>query len=96
VAVLHHGKVVAEGTVSELRGDRQNVRIRVPSTEDAIAVLRPRASSVRKNGAYLDVEGLRSELVVEILATHGILPSEVSIRGHDLEEVFLELTQEVA
>ncbi len=94
VAVLNHGKVVAEGTVNELRGDRQIVRVRTPSLEQATALLEPLARSVSKNGAYLEVEGLRSEVVLETLTAHGIFPSEISAKGHDLEGVFLELTQE--
>lgn len=95
VAVLNHGTVVAEGTVSELRGDHQIVRVRVPSLEGAISLLSPLARSVSKNGTHLEVEGLSSEVVVETLTTNGIYPSEVSIQGYDLEGIFLELTQEV-
>jgi ABC-type multidrug transport system ATPase subunit len=94
VAVLNHGKVVAEGAVSDLRGDHQIVRVRVHSMEEALVLLSPLAESVSKNGAFLEVEGLKSEVVVETLTTHGITPSEISIMGHDLEGVFLELTQE--
>jgi ABC-type multidrug transport system ATPase subunit len=94
VAVLNHGKVVAEGAVSDLRGDHQIVRVRVPRMEEALILLSPLAKSVSKNGAFLEVEGLKSEVAVETLTTHGIIPSEISIIGHDLEGVFLELTQE--
>jgi ABC-type multidrug transport system ATPase subunit len=96
VAVLNHGKVVAEGTVSELRGDHQVVRVRVPNLEMAALLLNPLARSVRKNGVYLEVEGLLSEAVVETLALNGMMPSEVSIKGHDLEQVFLDLTRDSA
>jgi ABC-2 type transport system ATP-binding protein len=96
VAVLNHGKVVAEGAMSELRGDHQVVRVRVPTLEKAAVLLNPLARSVRKNGVYLEVEGLKSEVVVETLAMNGMIPSEVSIKGHDLEQVFLDLTRDSA
>ena len=96
VAVLKHGKVVAEGAMNELRGDHQFVRLRVSRVEEAIVLLTPLARSIRRNGAYLDVEGLSSEAVIETLTAQGILPSEVTVQGHDLEGVFLELTQELS
>jgi ABC-type multidrug transport system ATPase subunit len=92
VAVLHYGKIVAEGAVVELRGDRTVVRVRVPSAEQATQVLRPWAKSVKRNGAYVEVEGLSSEAVVVHLTSNGIVPSEVLIMGQDLETVFLKLT----
>jgi ABC-2 type transport system ATP-binding protein len=96
VAVLNHGMIVAEGAVSELRGDHQVVRVRVPTLEKAAILLNPLARSVRKNGVFLEVEGLKSEAVVETLATNGMIPSEVSIKRQDLEQVFLDLTRDLA
>jgi ABC-2 type transport system ATP-binding protein len=96
VAVLNHGKVIAEGSVSALRGDHQIVQVRVPAPEEAAMLLNPLARSVHKNGVFLEVDGLKSEVVVETLAANGIIPSEVSIKTHDLERVFLDLTRDSA
>lgn len=96
VAVLSRGRVVAQGTVAELMGDQQIVRIRVTAPNEAAQALQslPSVTSVEPNGAYLTVKGAGSEDVVKHLVAQGIVPSEVSNLNTDLESLFLDLTQE--
>jgi ABC-2 type transport system ATP-binding protein len=98
VAVLNHGRVVAEGPVDELLGEEQVVRVRVPSAVQAAHVLKslPGATRVETNGAHVEVQGVASETVVAYLTAHGIVPQEVTIVQPDLESLFLSLTQETS
>jgi ABC-2 type transport system ATP-binding protein len=95
VAVLKQGKIIAEGEVKNLLGKMAAVRVRVPSTLEAANCLRtlPSVKDVKPNGAYLLVSGVSSQEVVAHLTVNGIIPSEVSSGGPDLESIFLELTE---
>ena len=94
VAVLKQGKIIAEGEVKHLLGKMAAVRVRVPSTLEAANCLRtlPAAKEVKPNGTYLMISGVSSQEVVAHLTDNGIIPSEVSTGGPDLESIFLELT----
>lgn len=95
VAVLKQGKIIAEGEVKNLLGKMTAVRVRVPSTLEAANCLRslPGAKDVKPNGTYLMISGVSSQEVVAHLTVNGIIPSEVSSGGADLESIFLELTE---
>ncbi|MCC7352893.1 MAG: ABC transporter ATP-binding protein [Anaerolineae bacterium] len=99
VAVLNKGRVVALGSVGELLGKQQEVvRVRVSSPSEAARRLQslPGATSIKPNGAYVEVAGVSGQVVVLHLTSGGIVPSEVSTSRPDLESLFLELTQETA
>jgi ABC-type multidrug transport system ATPase subunit len=98
VAVLSRGKVVARGTVSELVGRKDVIRVRVAEPEEAARVLRalPGVTDVRPDSNHVDVRGVTSEAVIVHMVENGVVPSEVIRGGTDLESVFLELTQETA
>jgi ABC-2 type transport system ATP-binding protein len=95
VAVLKQGRIIAEGEVKDLLGKMETVRVRVPSTTEAACCLRklPAAKDVKPNGTYLMISGVSSQEVVAHLTANGIIPSEVSTGGPDLESIFLELTE---
>lgn len=96
VAVLNKGKIVAQGSVNELLGQKSVVRVRVVSPTEAAEVLGslPGARDIHSDGAYVSVGGVSSQEVVAYLVSHSIIPSEVSSGQNDLESLFLELTQE--
>jgi len=95
VAVLKEGRIVAEGTVSELLGNQKMVKAWVRDPNEAAEVLRsiPQVTNVSPNGVYVEIEGVPSERVIECLVQNGMTPSEVLYRKSDLEHIFLELTQ---
>jgi ABC-2 type transport system ATP-binding protein len=95
VVILNRGAVVRQGKVSELLGkDQASVRVRVPSPAEAATLLLtlPGVAEVKPNGSYVTVTGVAGEAVVRCLASHGIIPSEVTSGSPDLEQVFLQLT----
>jgi ABC-2 type transport system ATP-binding protein len=96
VAVLNKGKIIAQGAVNELLGQKSVIRVRVASPTEAAAALGslPGAVDIHPNGAYVTVSGVASQAVVAHLVANNIVPSEVSAGQNDLESLFLELTQE--
>jgi ABC-type multidrug transport system ATPase subunit len=96
VAVVNRGRVVAQGTVAELTGGQQAVRVRAASPTDAVRVLQalPSVQGVESNGTYVTVKGATAEEVVVHLVTQGVVLSELVTMNADLESLFLELTQE--
>jgi len=96
VAVLHRGKIVAQGPVATLMGEELSVSVRVPAPDEAVKVLQtlPEVQEITADGNIVEITGIPSEKVVGHLTSHGIIPSEVSTSRPDLEDLFLELTQE--
>jgi len=94
VALIKSGRLVAEGKVRDLVGQKPAVKIRVESTRQAAQLLQelPGSRDIQPNGEYVTLAGVSSQEVVAHLASNGIFPSEVS-NGHlDLEAIFLDLT----
>jgi ABC-type multidrug transport system ATPase subunit len=94
VAVLSRGKVVAQGLVADLVGRQDTVKVRVQAPAEAAQLLRSLegVTSIQPNGAYVQVQGAPSEAVILHLVSGGVVPSEVTRGGSDLESIFLELT----
>jgi ABC-2 type transport system ATP-binding protein len=96
VAVIKNGRLVAEGKVSDLVGQKATVKVRVDSTMRAAQLLEeiPGCRNIRANGEYVTLTGVSSQTVVAHLTSNDVVPSEVS-NGHlDLESIFLELTKQ--
>ncbi len=96
VAVLNKGRVVAQGSVSELLGGESVVKVKVADPAEAARLLRqlPAVKDIEAmNGHGLVVRGVPSETVVAHLTSHGVVPGEVSNGHGDLESVFLALTE---
>jgi ABC-2 type transport system ATP-binding protein len=100
VAVVSAGRLVAESTVSELRGGR---RLRVVADPLDTAAARVRAllgpDRVRVADGALDLDATADQAawVNAELVDAGVAVRELRMRERDLEEIFLELTaREVA
>ena len=94
VAVLKAGRVIVQGSVTELMGDTQIVKLRVDSPAEVAGLLGSLngVQQIIPNGAYVTVKGASSQQIIRHLASHGIAPSEVTNEKPDLESLFLELT----
>lgn len=98
VAILKKGRLVAQGTVGELLGRGQSLRLRADDT----AALARALAGIEWVGRveYLDgflrvvVPGERSAELNKALAAQGVYLSELAPWETDLESVFLELTDE--
>jgi len=96
VAVLNSGKIMAEGPVGSLIGGEEVAKVDVPSPQRAIEVLRDLSGvkHLQGNGRRVEVGGVSAEQVVRHLTGLGIIPTQVTTSRADLEDLFLELTQE--
>jgi ABC-2 type transport system ATP-binding protein len=95
VGVVSQGRMVAESTVAELRGDR-TLRIVAAPAEKAAAIaeslLGPHQVQVRDGGLDLAVAPARAAEINAALVTAGVLVSELTVRERSLEQAFFELT----
>ncbi|MEM7334133.1 MAG: ABC transporter ATP-binding protein [Chloroflexota bacterium] len=97
IAVIKQGSIVAQGKVSDLLAQQTTfTKIRVTAIEQAKRLLTELGGrdAVTVDGDYLLVSGLTSETAVAHLVAHQIIPKEVSNHSSNLENIFLELTQE--
>jgi ABC-2 type transport system ATP-binding protein len=102
IAVVDHGRVIAEGTADDLKdrvgGERLEVHLTEPgAAEAAAAALAPMASeSPQIDGATVRVAVLRrSGAIMEavpLLARAGVGVDDVALRRPTLDDVFLTLT----
>lgn len=93
VAIVDHGRVVAEMTMAELTHER-GVSVRVSGLESVRGEVAARFGAVRLDGEWLFVDGIADEavpaLVAELVARGGAVHAVVPTR-HTLEERFLSL-----
>jgi ABC-2 type transport system ATP-binding protein len=96
VGVIRAGRLVAEGTVDELRG-RAGLRLRAEPQDDAARLLGSLdgVEDVVAVDGHLDVsvDAGRAAAVNRALVEAGIAVSELQTRQASLEDVFLELTR---
>jgi ABC-2 type transport system ATP-binding protein len=96
VGVIRAGRLVAEGTVEELRG-KAGLRVRAEPLADAARLLAalPGVDAVTTVDGHLDVaaDTGRAAAINRELVTAGIAVSEIYGRRASLEDVFLELTR---
>ncbi|WP_017573507.1 ABC transporter ATP-binding protein [Nocardiopsis halotolerans] len=107
VVIIDRGAVVAEGTPTELTGDRREVYFSTEAPVDTaqLAAALPEGSRVDAQGPsdgrreYVVTAGDRGEPGPEFLATvtawcasAGVLAEDLRVRRRTLEDVFLEIT----
>jgi ABC-type multidrug transport system ATPase subunit len=96
VGVIRSGRLVAEGTVEELRG-QAGLRLRAEPLPDAARLLAalPGVDGVTASDGHLDVavDTTRAAAINRELVEAGIAVSELHSRRASLEDVFLELTR---
>lgn len=94
VAVIHKGRIVASGAVSELLGGAPQVHLTVENPLEVSKELSalPGISRVCVDGTSLKVTGITSEDLLKHLLARGITPQEIYNSRLDLESTFLEIT----
>jgi ABC-2 type transport system ATP-binding protein len=101
VAIVDHGRLVAEGTPGELTGTAGQVRFRAePGLDiDGLLAALPVGGAAKESpsGHYLvevhnRVDPRLVAAVTAWCAEHGVLAQELRIESRTLEDVFLELT----
>jgi ABC-2 type transport system ATP-binding protein len=101
VAIMDHGRLVAEGTPAELTGSDGQLRFRAQpglNTDSLLSAL-PGGTAAKESpeGHYvIEVEGrVDPRLLAAVTAwcaDHGVLAKDLRVESRTLEDVFLELT----
>jgi ABC-type multidrug transport system ATPase subunit len=99
VGVIRHGRMVAEGTLDELKGS-VGLTLRAEPEErarDLLVELLGEPAVAEQDGEFrLSVEPGRAGEINTALVMAGTVVSELRPNEHSLEEIFLQLTQEQA
>jgi ABC-2 type transport system ATP-binding protein len=91
VAILHKGRLVREGAVSELTATGERLRLSVTSPDQVLAILGARGA--RDGAAILaDVPRAEGPALIRALVEAGIAIDEARWVGDDLESVFFTET----
>ena len=97
VVVLAQGRIVAQGTVAEIRARVASRRIRCVTTlADAAIALWPEVRSVARDGGRVEIVTDAAEMVVRQLLFEDAQLSELEVRRAGLAEAFVEITKEAA
>ncbi len=101
IAIVDHGRLVADGTTASLTGTAGQLRFRAEpglDTDGLLAAL-PAGSAAKESpaGHYLveRSEGIDPQLIAAVTAwcaERGVLAAKLQIESRTLEDVFLELT----
>ncbi len=96
IAIMNHGRIVAQGSVQELLGASDQIEIQVDPADQAAEVLRviPWVSNITREGDSLLIAAplTRSAEITRLLGENGLYPAIIRPRQESLEQYFLELT----
>ncbi len=97
VAVLAHGRLVAEGSVRQIRARVAQRRIRCVSalTAETIGAW-PGVRSISRDGERIEIVTDTAESVVRQLLREDTALTELEVQRAGLAEAFIEITQEAA
>ncbi len=97
VAVLAHGRLIACGTVDEIRSVVARKEIRCSSALDAAEICRwPSVLHAARNGNRLQITATDAEEIARRLLAADLQLRDLEIRHAGLSEAFTELTKEAA
>ena len=102
VAILSHGRLIAQGDVSELLQERGQPQVRLRTTDDrkAYEILNALAwvDSVTADNGYLvaGVDAARSWEITAALSRNEVYVAEMTTAQMSLEQYFLDVTDEAA
>jgi ABC-2 type transport system ATP-binding protein len=95
VVIVKHGRLVAQGSVSELTGDTgPAVRVRTPQAAELYQMLSSRGIAAELAPPdEVVARGVTTRQVGEAVAATGLVVYEMQVERHNLEDAFLELTE---
>jgi ABC-2 type transport system ATP-binding protein len=97
VAVLARGRVVAEGSLQQIRARVAQRRIRCVSALLETSIARwPEVRSVVRDGEHIEIVTDAAETVVRQLLLEDTQLSELEVRRAGLAEAFVEITKQAA
>ena len=94
VVVVNHGKLVTQGPLEDLLGKGGGTRVVVGDPGRAQGALSAAGIQSTLDGGFLMVAEDDGSRIIEVLASSGVYPKEVSPARSSLETVFLGMTSE--
>ena len=96
IAVIHRGRVVAEGTSAEIKSRAADRSVRCITSVDAAAVAAlPGVARVEMSGQHLEILTSRPEELLRTLLDLDPLLRDLQVSGAGLEDAFLTLVRDV-
>jgi len=94
VAIIHHGRILREGTVEELISSRREMEFRVGDVEHAAQIVRERGFEYRADTdrLWISIDENDAPALVAALAAGGVAVFHAHRRLETLEEMFLQAT----
>jgi len=93
IVLLHHGRILAEGTPAEIKSSTASRRIRVVTRlDEANLRSRPGVHQVRRDGQATEILCAAAEPLVLALLQDDPGASDLAVSGATLEDAFLALT----
>jgi ABC-2 type transport system ATP-binding protein len=97
VVVINGGRVVAQGSVAQIRSRVAQRRVRCISSLDAVRVSHwPEVTSCTRDGDRLEIVADAAEAVVYRLLTEDPRLAELEVMRAGLADAFVEITREAA
>ncbi len=95
VAVFNKGKIVADGSMKELQGEKNIVHIHTNHTDKTIHFLQTIPNlEIKQNGnEIIKIKGISSVQLIENLVKNNLTPTQVYTKGNSLEDLFLQLIE---
>ena len=95
IAVINHGRIIAEGTPAEIKSQTSGKRIRCITSLNIASVLQiPGVTTARRDREATEIHAAEAETVVRLLLARDPTLSGLEIATAGLEEAFLALTQD--
>jgi ABC-2 type transport system ATP-binding protein len=94
VAIIHHGRILREGTVEELISSRREMEFRVGDVEHAAQIVREKGFEYRADTdrLWISIDENDAPALVAALAAGGVAVFHAHRRLETLEEMFLQAT----
>ena len=94
VAIIHKGRLLRTGTVSELISSQRMMELRVGDVAGAIAIVRQRGLEATADGdqIFIAIDEAEAPPIIAALAQNGIEVFHARPRMQSLEELFIEAT----
>jgi ABC-2 type transport system ATP-binding protein len=96
VAVMHQGRIVADGAVRDIRRvvAAKHIRFRAATADEAMLGTLPAVRRVDRGDGVITLESTDADATVRALYRAPIEFSDLEVTGAGLEEAFLALTGE--
>jgi ABC-2 type transport system ATP-binding protein len=94
ITVIERGRVIAEGTPSEIKGRAtgRKIRFRCSASVEPLATIRPTLTILRSGDLYEIVTDTAEDVTRDLLAVVSDV-TELEITGAGLEEAFVAMTR---